>query len=269
MPTKMVWRGRSIRSFNKPLHVYVIVGLFALTGAVLSCLIALGLITLVAFPTQPTTIPASSTAPGTSVVIQRASPTAASDYSQLVNPPARALMNQGLTFAGPDYVRSVLGVPGEMTVTCSEVTNPKLKTLLITQDVGPNVVTGLKPAVEAVQRIYVSVKRERPDLYEQLAGQDILLKDEAMLCVRRVAGLYPPNYSLHAWGIAIDLTINRSLDAVGDGKIQQGLQELYPYFHAEGFYWGAAFQPSEDAMHFEVSRQLLDRWNSEGLLRGP
>jgi hypothetical protein len=166
-------------------------------------------------------------------------------------------------------VRGILGTPGDMTDTCSSITNKQLEPLIITQDVGPNTVTGLKPTVEALQRVYAAVKQNNPDLYAQLSGQDVALAGVSMLCVRRVAGLHPANYSLHAWGIAVDVAINSKLDTPGDKKVQKGLVALAPYFRAEGFYWGAAFTPSEDAMHFEVSRQLLDRWKNQGLLDVP
>jgi hypothetical protein len=264
MPGRAIRRGRGVQTIDR--RLLVILSMFAVTGAGLVCLIVFGLIILIASPTQPTAVLPPATIPGTPTATPMPTGTPAVDYSRLVNLPPRASLNQGLTFATPDYVRSLLGIPGEMSDSCLAVTNPKLQALLVTQEVGPTTVSGLKPAVEALQRIYAAVKRDKPDLYEQLAGQEIPLKDEAMLCVRRVAGLFPRNYSLHAWGIAVDVAINRTLDIVGDRKVQLGLLQLYPYFHAEGFYWGAAFLPNEDAMHFEVSRQLLDRWKSQGLL---
>jgi hypothetical protein len=31
---------------------------------------------------------------------------------------------------------------------------------------------------------------------------------------------------------------------------------VYPYFHAEGWFWGAEF-PTEDAMHFELADETV------------
>jgi hypothetical protein len=233
------------------------------------CLIGLGIASLVVFAPEQTIIPATAIVQSTSNPTPIITFTPSHDYGQLVDIPPLRTLNAGLTYATPDYVSSILGPPGDMTDTCSAVTNPKLSRLIVTQDVGPNTVTGLKPAVEALQRIYAAVERDHPDLYAQLAGQEIPLKDEAMLCVRKVAGLFPANYSLHAWGIAVDIAINSTLDNLGDKKTQEGLLILYPYFHAEGFYWGAAFSPTEDAMHFEVSRQLLNSWKNQGLFDSP
>src|SRR5215831_13687154 len=117
------------------------------------------------------------------------------DYSRLVKIPARYTLNQALSPASPGYLRYLFGVPGALTIDCSEITNAKLKTIVVTQDVGLETVTGLKPAVEAVRRIFAAVQRDKPDLYAQLQGQEMQLKTTAMLCVRSVAGLYPRDFS--------------------------------------------------------------------------
>jgi hypothetical protein len=174
------------------------------------------------------------------------------DYSQLVPTPAPSELNPGLTSPPASYMKSVLGVPGALTTDCSPVTNSKLKNSIVTQNVGPFRVTGYKPAVEAVKRIFAQVKRDDPELYSQLGTA-------GMLCVRKVRG--GSNFSNHSWGTAIDIRINGKLDGVGDGKTQIGLKKLYPYFHKEGFYWGAAYSGRrEDSMHFEASKEQIQRW---------
>ncbi|MEB3336599.1 MAG: M15 family metallopeptidase [Leptolyngbyaceae bacterium] len=170
-------------------------------------------------------------------------------------------INMGLSSARPRTMIQILGVPGALSRNCSPVTNPKVKALLVTQDLGPGAfkVTGLKPAVAALQRIFAKVKQEKPDLYQQIGTA-------GMLCCRRIRG--GSNFSNHSWGTAIDLKISSELDAVGDGKTQRGLVELASYFHQEGFFWGAGFKGRgrEDSMHFEVSEQLIKRWHAQGLL---
>ena len=188
------------------------------------------------------------------------------DYSQFVKLPPLYTLNQGLSPASPGYLRYLFGVPGALTTDCSEMTNPELLPLMVTQDVGLETVTGLKPAVEAVQRILAAVQRDKPDLYAQLQDQESQLDSSAMLCVRAVAGLHPRDFSTHSWGIAIDIAIDGKLNPVGSHQVQLGLLELYPYFHAEGFYWGAGFLPNADPMHFEVSREQLARWKAQGLI---
>lgn len=138
---------------------------------------------------------------------------------------------------------------------CGSVTNAKVKRELITADVGPFRVTGLKPAISTYKRIFAKVKREKPSLYRQLGTA-------GSLC-QRLIGSRSWSYSNHAWGSAIDVKINGKLDAWGDGRTMIGLKELAPYFHAEGFYWGAGFS-KEDSMHFEPSDQLMRKWYGKG-----
>src|SRR5437899_7117779 len=139
----------------------------------------------------------------------------ARDYSQFVKLPPLYTLNQGLSPASPGYLRYLFGVPGVLTTDCSEITNSRLQALIVTQDVGLESIMGLKPAVEAVQRIFTAVQRDNPDLYAQLQDQKSQLGSNAMLCVRAVAGLYPREFSTHSWGIAIDIAIDGRLNPVG------------------------------------------------------
>jgi hypothetical protein len=181
---------------------------------------------------------------------------AATDYSQLVAIPSP--VNGGMTSTTATYMKGVLGVPGALTTDCSAVTNAKLQKLMVTDNVGPFRVTGLKPAVNTLKRIFAAVKRDKPEVYNQLGTA-------GMLCVRKVRG--GSDFSNHSWGTAIDLKMNGKLDAVGDGKTQLGLKELEPYFRAEKFYWGAGFGGTrEDSMHFEASKQLMESWKAGGQL---
>ena len=84
------------------------------------------------------------------------------------------------------------------------------------------------------------------------------------LCARLIRGS-TASISRHAFGVAIDLSVGGTIDAMGDGKTQFGLILLADYFQAEGWLWGAAFS-REDSMHFEVSADLFERWLSEGLI---
>lgn len=184
---------------------------------------------------------------------------AATDYSQLVAIPSP--INSGMTPTTATYMKSVLGVPGELTTDCSSVTNANLKKLIVSEkdsNVGPFKVYGLKPAVNALKGIFAAVKRDKPELYNQLGTA-------GMLCVRKVRG--GSDFSNHSWGTAIDMKMNGKLDAVGDGKTQLGLKELEPYFRAQKFYWGAGFGGArEDSMHFEASKELMESWKAGGQL---
>jgi hypothetical protein len=183
---------------------------------------------------------------------------AATDYTQLAPKPDRTTINQGLTSPTASFMKSQLGAPGALTTNCSPVTNARLKRLIVTRNFGPFAATGLKPATEAITRILSKVKSEKPELFNQL-GTD------GMLCVRKVRG--GTDFSNHSWGTAIDIRINRKGDAFGDNKTMIGLAEIYPFFHAEKFYWGAGFSRKEDSMHFEASQELIKKWAEEGRLK--
>lgn len=192
---------------------------------------------------SPSPVPPISPIPGNS-----------GDYTRLEAKPLRDSVNQGLTSPSATVMRGLLGTPGALTTDCSSVTNPNLKRLIVTQNVGPFTATGLKPAIETLRDIFTNVKRENPQLFSQLGSA-------GMLCVRKVRG--GSSFSNHSWGTTIDIKINGRLDAQGDNRTQAGLKALYPYFHKAGFYWGAGFSTLEDSMHFEASKELVERWKSQ------
>lgn len=176
-------------------------------------------------------------------------------FTRLVEKPRADSINGSLTSPSPAYMKQILGIPGKLTDDCNyTITNEALKKKIVKKNVGPFSVTGLIPAVDALTRIFAEVKRNDPTLYSQLGTQ-------GMLCIRKVTG--GSDYSNHSWGTAIDITLSGKTDARGDNKTQFGLTKLYSYFNREGFYWGAGF-PTEDSMHFEVSKELIQRWRDEG-----
>lgn len=182
-------------------------------------------------------------------------PASAIDYSVISTKPDRNSINSGLVSPTPDDMKSSLGLPGKLTTDCSSITNANLRSLMVTESVGPFRLTGLRPAISTIRRIFDKVKIEKPELYKQLGT-------EGMLCVRKVRG--GSNFSNHSWGTAVDIRFNRKLDVYGDNKTQLGLKEIYPYFYAEDFYWGAGFSRKEDSMHFEASKQLIAKWKASG-----
>lgn len=188
-------------------------------------------------------------------LVALAKPASATDNSVLGPKPLQSSINKGLTSPTATFMKSELGVPGALTTDCSPVTNSKIKAQIVTEDVGPFKVTGLKPAVSAIRRVFQKVKIADRELYNQLGSA-------GMLCVRKVRG--GSSFSNHSWGSAIDLTVNRKLDVRGDNKTQLGLKKLYPYFYAEKFYWGAGYSTTEDSMHFEVSQELITQWKKSG-----
>jgi hypothetical protein len=170
--------------------------------------------------------------------------------------PNREIVNGELRPLNNNLMLRVLGNPrGSYSQSCGPVTNTKIGKLIVMKDVGPFRVTGLLPAVDALTAIFADIKQEQPDVYAALGSA-------GMLCARNVRGSTTA-ISNHSWGCAIDLTLEGKLDAYGDGTVQKGLKKIHPIFKRHGWFWGVAFR-KEDAMHFEVSQQLLLQWLREG-----
>ncbi|HYJ80700.1 MAG TPA: M15 family metallopeptidase [Longimicrobiaceae bacterium] len=183
------------------------------------------------------------------------------DFGALV--PIPAGINTGVSAAKQQTMLNVFGRPCSLSADCTGVTNPKVRALLVTRNVGPFSVTGIRPAVDALQRIFTRVKAEQPDVFRVVGTAGVLCCRR----VRRASGPPSPNFSNHSWGTAIDLTIKSRLDPRGDGKTQLGVALLAPFFNAERFFWGAGFRgASEDAMHFEASDELVRDWQRQGIL---
>lgn len=176
-------------------------------------------------------------------------------------------LNTGLTVAGSEFMISLLGKPREnLSQNDLPVTNKKLAALMLTANVGPFSVTGLRPAVESLTRVLIDISNEQPDVYSAL-------KPYGMLVVRNMRPnpkkpKAPPKISNHAWGTAIDLLINKQLDPYDNGKTFYGLTLIAPVFNRHGWFWGGRYRTSEDAMHFEVSKEKLFEWHNAGLF-GP
>ena len=184
--------------------------------------------------------------------------------------PPRTTFNVGFGSAGNAYMLALFGHPVlegryDAAGKCTPVNNPEFKTKITTASVGPFRVTGLKPAVASLKEIFARVQAEVPELYA-------ILGSAGMQCarftkIRRPDGTLRigPGISNHSWGTALDIKLAGVLDRQGDSSTQRGLFILSSYFNAAGWYWGAAF-PTEDAMHFEVSKSLLEKWRKEGMV---
>lgn len=177
-------------------------------------------------------------------------------YAQVVLIANRKKVNKGINVAGSSWLEQFLGRPREnLSDSCEAMTNPKLKAMLVTADVGPIRVSMLQPAVDSIRRVFENVKATDPDLYARI-------NTAGSLCVRQIRGTRGRT-STHSFGLAVDLNIDGKLDTLGDGKTQLGLTILADFFNEEGWAWGAAWG-REDSMHFEVSKQMLQQWRKEG-----
>lgn len=171
---------------------------------------------------------------------------------------AKARFNKGITQPGNRIMLEILGQPRDTkTVDCSGVTQPHLKSLLDTRQIGPIRVTMLRPALDSLERIVTRLKQTEPEIHDALGTA-------GALCVRLIRGS-ATQWSNHSWGTAIDLKLQGTLDGFADGGTQFGLLLLAELFNEEGWYWGAAYS-REDSMHFEVGVETLLKWQSEGKL---
>lgn len=183
-----------------------------------------------------------------------------SNFSAQVKIPADGSINGGLTSPKNEFMKNLLGMPAPLnyiTTDCSSIRgNERLTSLIGSENVGPFSVRGLHPARESLKRIFAEVKVKNPELYQEV-------RTAGMLCVRRQRGATV--ISNHSWGTAIDLYFGTAVVPRGTAKTHQGVLDLYPFFHNEGWYWGAEFGVP-DAMHFEVSQERLRLWKSQNLI---
>ena len=171
---------------------------------------------------------------------------------------ARDRFNKGVTQPRNKTMLALLGRPREdLGTDCRTITNPKLKDLVETRQVGPIKATMLKPALDSLQRILDKLKADEPDIYAKLGTA-------GSLCVRLIRGSNT-SVSNHSFGTAIDVTLEGQLDPFADGEMQIGLVILAEHFNDEGWYWGGGYN-REDGMHFEVGEETLRKWVEDGLI---
>ncbi|MDQ2668037.1 MAG: M15 family metallopeptidase [Gemmatimonadota bacterium] len=160
--------------------------------------------------------------------------------------------NTGLTSASNATMTTRLGAPrATYSQDCEAVTNKTLARRIVTRNVGPFSATGLDSAIASLTAIMTSIQTDQRLVYR-------VLGTAGMHCARNVRGS-TTSISNHSWGTAIDLTVDRVLDARGDSKVQFGLHLISTIFNAAGWYWGVGF-PTEDAQHFEGGSALVGGW---------
>lgn len=205
---------------------------------------------------QLSSAPQSTTGTANQPFVKNGPNTILDSYAQVVQIATRRGVNKTIGVGGSSYLENFLGRPREvLSDTCDQMTNPKLKDLLVVADVGPIKVQMLQPAVDSLRRVFEKVRATDVDLYDRI-------NTSGSLCVRQIRGTVGRT-STHSFGLAVDLNIDGKLDTLGDGKTQLGLTILADFFNEEGWVWGAGFS-REDSMHFEVSREMLEQWREEG-----
>ena len=159
--------------------------------------------------------------------------------------PARSAINTAL-----------IGLPrGQFGALPAEPECMDFREMLETADLGPFTVTGLRPAVRSLRAIITDISLEAPEIYDRLGCTE-------MLACRNVKGS-KSIVSSHAWGVALDLTIDGYAQTDGADDVMEALLQLFPIFNRHGFYWGYAFRLA-DALHFEASDELIRSWANAG-----
>lgn len=116
-------------------------------------------------------------------------------FAQVVLIADRRSANDGLRHATPSFLRELIGLPRpDLTDTCQSATNPKLRDLLSTEDVGPIRATMVRPALVSIRQVFANVQVFEPELYDRI-------KTAGSLCVRRIRGAQSAA-SAHAYGLA-------------------------------------------------------------------
>lgn len=177
-----------------------------------------------------------------------------SDLASRVPVPPKGSFNTGLHAAKQKTMLELFGKPGELTKNCSPVSGPIARSIVM-RDVGPFRVSGHIEAVASLAGIFENVLAHDPEVYREV-------KTAGMLCCRAVRGS-TKNYSNHSWGTAIDLYFGSAVVPQGKSETQAGILRLRPFFQQAKWFWGAGF-PRVDAMHFEVSEELLWEWKQAG-----
>lgn len=170
--------------------------------------------------------------------------------TKLVSKPQAATINIGLSSPDNDFMIKKFGKPRETySQNDQPITNASLLKLMNTSSVGPFRAYGMSKALDSLKLVFTDIQQSMPTLYA-------LIGNSGMTVCRYQRGS-TTKISNHSWGTAIDLNINKQLDARGDNMTQVGLLAIAPFFNKRQWYWGAGF-PTEDSMHFECSRELLN-----------
>lgn len=183
-----------------------------------------------------------------------------SRFTTLVPAPADSAVNGKASPCPTNFLVDRYGLPrAVLTGDCQPVTSEFWKVRMVTEDVGPFRMTGHRLAVALFRQAFTAVKDRNPALYAVLGSA-------GGLCCRGVklrGRVLTDRVSNHGLGLALDVKIEGRLDVQGDGKVFQGLLDLYAILKDFGFYWGVEFG-LEDAMHFEVSAEVVMKWVREG-----
>jgi hypothetical protein len=191
-----------------------------------------------------------------------------SQFSIFVSKGSLGVINLGLHPTSDETMRSLLGHPkGTLTADdCQDdLASDTVQRLKETRNFGHFSAMGIKPALDSLQKIFDAVREDNPQLFDAVGSA-------GMLCVRLrrpTSGAPSTQASNHAWGTAIDITIDGIADTTADERVQLGIAKLIPFFNDEGWFSGVGFASSEDDTHFEVADETIQAWAARGLFDPP
>lgn len=186
-----------------------------------------------------------------------------SSFSELVSRDSLGEINVGLTSASEETMIDALGRPTGILTTAEDnrLISPTAKRLLQTRNVGPFPATGIKPALDSLETIFVNVKNANAALFDAVGFGGML----SVRLRRPTSGPPSTKISNHAWGTAIDIKIDGRLDLSADGRVSRGIAALIPFFNDQGWFSGVGFRTAEDDVHFEVAEETIGAWDALGL----
>jgi len=182
-------------------------------------------------------------------------------FGELVPVDSIRPINAGLHSATEETMISLLGSP-RMPLTTQD--QPERASQLVTRlrtekRVDQFHLDGVAPAVESLVAILARVKADNAALYAALGSDGMLV-----VRLRRPTNGKPSKLiSNHAWGTAIDFTVDGHASGDTKQQVPRGIALLVPYLNATGWYSGIGFH---DDMHFEVADETIHAWAKAGKL---
>src|SRR4030095_12066010 len=153
-----------------------------------------------------------------------------SRLSDIVPIPPPETFNLGLHSASESTMIRLLGIPGRKTDDCSDPTGDFARHIVNNVDVGPFHVSGLNVAVESLKQIFAELKRQAPQVHDEVSTEGL-----GLLCVRHRRHNRDV-FSNHSWGTAIDLKFGPEEVEQGEHGSQRGFLSLFPIFNRFGWY---------------------------------
>ncbi len=172
----------------------------------------------------------------------------------------RRSVNGDLTATQSAYNTAMIGSPrGDFAQAAQDATDHDFIAMIWKGHFAGQPTWGLKPFCAVLQDIDSDLRQNHSRIYQRLGHCGVLS------C--RLTRISQYVISNHSWGIAIDLTLGGQREIDLTGQDFDDLATIAPVFMNRGLYWGLSF-PRPEATHFEASRQLIQAWASEGLIRG-